>query len=99
CGHQEELPESCPACGAVESFKALGPGVERIEEEAHATFPGIRIATLSSDTLNSPKKRGQLFADIEARRIPLLIGTQLMAKGHHFPHLTCIGVIDADMAG
>jgi len=97
CGYQVEKPRACPGCGEADSLRALGPGVERIQEEAQKLFPDARIAVLSSDTLTSPSAAAALFEQIRDSKIDLLIGTQLIAKGHHFPNLTLIGVVDADL--
>ena len=97
CGHLEPVPGACPSCGAAGKLVPVGPGVERLAEEAQRRFPTARIAVLSSDF-----SRGQLLrdalADVSEGRANLVIGTQLVAKGHHFPHLTLAGVVDADLA-
>jgi primosomal protein N' (replication factor Y) (superfamily II helicase) len=97
CGHAEPLPPLCPNCGAAASFAACGPGVERLAEEAAARFPGARIAVMASDTLIGPRAAAELVARVERHEIDLLIGTQVVAKGHHFPLLTLVGVVDADL--
>jgi len=97
CGHQARLPESCPACGAAGSFAACGPGVERLAEEVAALFPAARRALLSSDLIAGPTALAALVRSIEEREVDLLIGTQIAAKGHHFPHLTLVGVVDGDL--
>ncbi len=97
CGHREARPADCPQCGATDSLVACGPGVERLSEEAAAAFPDARIALMSSDTLRGPQAIDRLLAEIRARDYDLIIGTQLVAKGHDFPHLTLVGVIDADL--
>lgn len=97
CGHAERLPRACPACGAEDRFKPCGPGVERLVDEAQALFPEARIGLASSDTMHGPKQAAELFAAIQERRIDLIVGTQVLAKGHHFPWLTCVGVVDADL--
>ncbi len=97
CGHEEPVPANCPSCGQEDSLVPCGPGVERLAEEAVQRFPEARIAILSSDL-----SRGQLLSDvllsIARGEHNLIIGTQLVAKGHHFPGLTLVGVIDADLA-
>jgi primosomal protein N' (replication factor Y) len=97
CGHQEPVPQACPKCGTEGKLVPVGPGVERLAEEAMKHFPEARLAILSSDIT-----RGQLLKDV-LRDVAdgvcnLVIGTQLVAKGHHFPFLTCVGVVDADLA-
>jgi primosomal protein N' (replication factor Y) (superfamily II helicase) len=97
CGHQEPAGQVCPTCGADGKLAPVGPGVERLAEEAARHFPEARMAILSSDIT-----RGQALKDVlrevEGGVHNLVIGTQLVAKGHHFPHLTCVGVVDADLA-
>jgi len=97
CGHQQRLPKNCPACEAEDKFKACGPGVERLAEEAAMLFPDARLAVMASDTANSPKQIGEMLERMERREIDILVGTQIVAKGHHFPLLTLVGVIDADL--
>lgn len=98
CGHQRARPQVCQACGALDALVPCGPGVERIAEEAKTLFPQARIAVMSRDTLQTAQKLESLMADIEARAVDILIGTQLVVKGHHFPYLTCVGVIDGDLS-
>ncbi|MFL5259718.1 MAG: primosomal protein N', partial [Hyphomicrobiales bacterium] len=97
CGHVEPVPHVCPSCRAEQSLVPCGPGVERLAEEAGRRFPDAKLAILSSDL-----SRGTLLIDairdVEAGRFNLVIGTQLVAKGHHFPQLTLAGVVDADFA-
>lgn len=97
CGHAIGLPPACPQCGASDSFTACGPGIERIAEEVTALFPDARVAIMASDTLSGPKAAAQLVEDVSAHNVDLLVGTQIMAKGHHFPGLTLVGVVDADL--
>ena len=97
CGATRPMPEACPACGQEDRLAAVGPGIERLAEEAAARFGGARIALLSSDMMLSArglKKRIQEIADGGA---DIIIGTQMVAKGHNFPQLTLVGVIDADL--
>ena len=97
CGHSIPTPEICPACSASDSLAACGPGVERIAEEVAAEWPdaGYRIAT--SDVIRTPADMAALVADIDSGAAQILIGTQILAKGHDFPNLTLVGVIDADL--
>jgi primosomal protein N' (replication factor Y) len=97
CGHGEKPPEICPGCQDRHSFAPCGPGVERIAEEIVERFPDARIAVMASDTLIGPNAIGALVRQVEAHEVDLLIGTQIMAKGHHFPMLTLVGVVDADL--
>ncbi|WP_395816091.1 primosomal protein N' [Devosia sp.] len=96
CGHEQRVPKACGACGAVDSLVAVGPGIERVAEEAEARFPGARKVILSSDMGSNAQIRDR-FAEIEKGEYDLIIGTQLVAKGHHFEKLTLVGVIDADL--
>ena len=97
CGYGLRPPERCPKCEAESSFAACGPGVERIAEEAAALFPMARQHILASDTLEGPKAFADVVAAVTAGEVDILIGTQIIAKGHHFPHLTLVGVVDADL--
>ena len=97
CGHVERRPDLCPNCEAENSLTACGPGVERLAEEAAALFPDARIMVLSSDMLGGA---AHLRAEIEAvarGEWDIIIGTQIAAKGHNFPFLSLVGVIDADI--
>jgi primosomal protein N' (replication factor Y) len=97
CGFAMPHPRECPHCHAVDSYVAVGPGVERLEEEARDLFPHARILVLSSDLVASVERMREEFAAIAAGRFDLVIGTQLVAKGHHFPMLNLVGVVDADL--
>ena len=97
CGYSAPLPKTCPSCGDSESLTACGPGVERLAEEAAARFPHARTALVASDTLGGPQGVAEVVARITAHEVDLLIGTQVLAKGLHFPLLTLVGVIDADL--
>jgi primosomal protein N' (replication factor Y) len=97
CGHVEPLPAVCPSCGAEDSFVACGPGVERVAEEVAARFPEARRLMLSSDHVAGPAAFARAVAAIEAGEVDVVIGTQVVAKGHHFPGLTLVGVVDADL--
>jgi primosomal protein N' (replication factor Y) len=97
CGHTVPIPLACPACGGEHSLTPVGPGVERITEECQASFPDARKLVMASDTLPGPHAAAEAARAIEAREIDLIIGTQIVAKGWHFPHLTLVGVVDADL--
>jgi primosomal protein N' (replication factor Y) len=97
CGFSMPHPAACPKCQAQNSFVACGPGVERLEEEVRELFPQARVLVLSSDLVVSVERMREEFADIAAGRFDIVIGTQLVAKGHHFPMLNLVGVIDADL--
>ncbi len=97
CGYRARRPESCPECGDSDSFAACGPGVERIAEEAAVLFPEARRGVMASDTLTGPNAAAKMVQAVQEGEINLLIGTQVVAKGHHFPDLTLVGVVDADL--
>ena len=97
CGATKPVPEACPACAVVGRMAAVGPGVERLAEEVTARFPDARVAVLSSDLFGSARALKEQIAAIAAGGADILIGTQIVAKGHNFPLLTLVGVIDADL--
>ncbi len=97
CGHETAPPEKCPDCGEPDCLVACGPGVERIADEVTEMLPEARVAVVTSDTLNSPEKAAEFVAMAEAKAIDVIVGTQLVTKGFHFPELTLVGVIDADL--
>ncbi len=97
CGHAEAAPPACPKCGALDKLAAVGPGVERLAEEAAALFPEARLAVLSSDHAAGPERLRAEIARIARGEADIVIGTQVVAKGHNFPLLTLVGVIDADL--
>ncbi len=90
-------PAACPHCGARDSLTSIGPGVERVEEEAKALFPDARIAVFSSDTAWDAREARRLIQAMEEGQIDILVATQAAAKGHNFPGLTLVGVVDADL--
>ncbi len=96
-GFSMPMPRACPACGAQDSLHPVGPGVERLHEEVTALFPAARIEVFSSDTASTPAEVRALIKRMEEGQIDILIGTSMAAKGHNFPALTLVGVIDADM--
>ena len=97
CGHVEPTPRVCPECQAEDSLVACGPGVERIADEVTALFPAARTAIITSDTIWSPAKAAEFVARMDAHDIDIVVGTQLVTKGYHFPDLTLVGVVDADL--
>ena len=97
CGFSVPRPQLCPHCGAEDTLAAIGPGVERLQEEAAALFPGARTMVLSSDLITSMETMRAELTEIAEGRVDVIIGTQLVAKGHHFPRLNLVGVIDADL--
>jgi primosomal protein N' (replication factor Y) (superfamily II helicase) len=97
CGHQTGTPEECPECHTPDCLVACGPGVERIADEVSELLPEARVAVVTSDTLNSPEKISMFVQQAEEKLIDVIVGTQLVTKGYHFPDLTLVGVVDADL--
>ncbi|MCA0405718.1 MAG: primosomal protein N' [Proteobacteria bacterium] len=97
CGHTERRPTVCEVCSAEESLVACGPGVERIAEEVAEAFPDVRSIALSSDSPGGAERMREQLGAVAAGEFPLVIGTQLIAKGHNFPKLTLAAVVDADV--
>ena len=97
CGHQERRPEACPVCEASHGLVACGPGIERLAEEVAERFPDARCLVLSSDFQGGPDRLRDELAAVAGGRCDIVIGTQLVAKGHNFPLLTLVGVVDADV--
>ena len=97
CGFSMPPPVECSNCHATDSFAAVGPGVERLEQEASELFPQARILVLSSDLVESVERLRQELDDVAEGRFDIIVGTQLVAKGHHFPKLNVVGIVDADL--
>jgi primosomal protein N' (replication factor Y) len=97
CGHVMPPPKACPECGEEDSLVACGPGVERIADEVAELFPQARTAIVTSDTIWSPQRAAGFVAAMERGEIDIVVGTQLVTKGYHFPNLTLVGVVDADL--
>ena len=97
CGATRPMPDACPSCEAVDKLAPIGPGVERLAEEVEARFPTARIAILSSDLATSVRDLKRTIDEIASGAADILIGTQIVAKGHNFPLLTLVGVLDADL--
>ena len=97
CGHHEPKPEACPSCGTLDHLVACGPGIERIAEEIDSHFPDARTIVLSSDMLGGVKRLRLELEAIAKGEADIVIGTQLVAKGHNFPNMSLVGVIDADL--
>ncbi len=97
CGHHEKSPEACPNCGALDHLAACGPGVERIAEEVAEAYPDARIIVLSSDIIGGIKRLRIELEAISKGEADIVIGTQLVAKGHNFPLMSLVGVLDADI--
>ena len=97
CGHETPPPATCPECGEPDCLVACGPGVERIADEVAEIMPEARVALVTSDTLTSRERAAQFVADATSGAIDVIVGTQLVTKGYHFPELTLVGVVDADL--
>jgi primosomal protein N' (replication factor Y) len=97
CGHVMPPPAKCPECGTEDSLVACGPGVERIADEVAELFPEARTAIVTSDTIWSPLRAAEFVGAMAAGAIDVVVGTQLVTKGYHFPNLTLVGVVDADL--
>jgi primosomal protein N' (replication factor Y) len=97
CGFSLPMPEKCPKCAAEGTLVACGPGVERIAEEVKVRFPDARLALLSSDLIPSLTEMRKVIKEIEQGETDIIIGTQIVAKGHHFPDLATVGVVDGDL--
>ncbi|GGH31454.1 primosomal protein N' [Alsobacter metallidurans] len=97
CGHVERRPDACPSCGALDCLAACGPGVERLAEEVAETFPGARALVLSSDFPGGTERLKRELEAVAEGEFQIVIGTQLVAKGHNFPMLSLVGVVDADL--
>lgn len=97
CGHATPLPPACPSCGAEDALTACGPGVERLAEEVTGRWPEARSVVVASDTLGGPAAAAAMMERIGNHEVDLLIGTQVLAKGHHFPDLTLVTVVDGDL--
>ena len=97
CGHAAQVPAKCPDCAAEQSFVPIGPGVERIAEEVAELFPAARTILMASDAITTAEQAEAALRAIVAHEIDLVIGTQMIAKGWHFPDLVLVGVVDADL--
>jgi primosomal protein N' (replication factor Y) (superfamily II helicase) len=97
CGFAMPTPDACPHCAATQSFVACGPGVERLEEEVTNLFPGARLLVLSSDLVATIERMREELKAVADGHVDILIGTQVVAKGHHFPKLNLVGIVDADL--
>jgi primosomal protein N' (replication factor Y) (superfamily II helicase) len=97
CGHVMPPPRQCPECGDEDSLVACGPGVERIADEVRDLFPEARVAIVTSDTIWSPARAAEFVHAMDEGTIDIVLGTQLVTKGYHFPNLTLVGVVDADL--
>jgi len=97
CGFIRRKPEACAKCEDKNNLISCGPGVERVAEELIKLFPAFRIEIMASDIMTSVHKLQALLDDLHAGKINIVVGTQMIAKGHHFPKITVVGVVDADL--
>ena len=97
CGHKISIPKKCVHCEAEDSYIPFGPGVERICDEIKRKIPNARVLIASSDTFSSDKDMEESLTKIHNNEIDIIIGTQILAKGHHFPNITLVGIIDGDL--
>lgn len=97
CGYIAPVPTACPECKTDDSLVACGPGVERLFEEVEHLFPSARTAVMTSDTMTNPRETARMVQQIADGALDIVIGTQIVTKGYHFPNLTLVGVIDADL--
>jgi primosomal protein N' (replication factor Y) len=97
CGFEARPSHDCSHCGEEDSMQACGPGVERLAEEVLQRFPDARFGVFSSDTVTSPASAEAFVSSVTAGEVDIIIGTQMAAKGHHFPNLTLVGIVDADL--
>ncbi|MGE4314302.1 MAG: primosomal protein N', partial [Pseudobdellovibrionaceae bacterium] len=97
CGYHIKVPDTCPECDDTDSLAPCGPGVERIEEEVKHAFPDAKVMTLSSDMSEDQTELRSALDKIRDHKIDIVVGTQIIAKGHHFPKLELVGVVDADL--
>ncbi len=97
CGHSIPTPAVCPSCGVADSLAPCGPGVERLAAEVAARWPAVRAEVVTSDSIRTPDDMAALVDAVDRGDVRILIGTQMLAKGHDFPNLTLVGVIDADL--
>jgi primosomal protein N' (replication factor Y) len=97
CGHKIPVPHTCPHCKEIDSYIPFGPGVERIFDELSEKIPDARIVIASSDTVSSNKNIFELLEKIHNNSVNIIIGTQILTKGHHFPNITLVGIVDGDL--
>lgn len=97
CGFSLPIPEACPKCSEIGALVACGPGVERVAEEVRERFPEARIALLSSDLIPGLTEMREIIGSIESGEVDIIVGTQIVAKGHNFPMLATVGIVDGDL--
>lgn len=96
CGHSEPLPQACPACGGKLAF--LGTGTQKVQQELEEMFPGVEVMRMDADTVSASNSHEKLFARFVKEKVPILVGTQMVAKGLDFENVTLVGVIAADLS-
>ena len=96
CGHSEPLPAVCPQCGGTLNF--IGVGTQKVEEELAEVFPGVRVLRMDTDTVSASQSHEKLLSQFERERVPILVGTQMVAKGLDFENVTLVGVMAADLS-
>ena len=96
CGHSEKLPDRCPDCGGELDF--IGLGTQRVQEELEAAFPNVQVLRMDTDTISASQSHEKLLARFEKERVPILVGTQMVAKGLDFENVTLVGVVSADLS-
>ncbi len=97
CGFEGPVPESCPKCGSLDDLVPCGPGVERLAEELAEKVPELKAEVLTSDSLKGPEDLVPIYERLASGDLDVIIGTQMLAKGHNFPRLSLVGVVDGDM--
>ncbi len=96
CGHSEPLPEACPACGGKLAF--LGTGTQKVQQELEELFPGVEVMRMDADTVSASNSHEKMFSRFVRQKVPILVGTQMVAKGLDFENVTLVGVIAADLS-
>ena len=96
CGHSERVPDTCPSCGGT--FHFIGTGTQRVQEELEEMFPGVEVLRMDTDTISAVHSHEKLLSRFEQERVPILVGTQMVAKGLDFENVTLVGVVAADLA-
>lgn len=96
CGHSEPLPDSCPLCGGA--YQPVGFGTQRVQAELEARFPGVEVMRMDADTISATQSHEVLLDKFQRKKVPILLGTQMVAKGLDFPNVTLVGVIEADLS-
>jgi primosomal protein N' (replication factor Y) len=96
CGHSERLPDACPHCGG--SFHFIGTGTQKVQEELEALFPGTEVMRMDTDTVSAVQSHEKLLSRFEKEKVPILVGTQMVAKGLDFENVTLVGVVSADLS-